>query len=404
VIVSVNVIGGVRRDLESEQGHWVLAQLNEVEQAIQQLKATILEDYTVKKRTVGKGILTRQQAYELGAVGPTARGSGVATDIRQTRYGAYADLDFEPVMEADGDCYARSKVRLRETLASIALIRQVIARMPDGEIKAKIKAKGNPQGETVCRVEQPRGELCTILKAQAKSALTACASARPRLPTFQRFWSCCPGIFCPTSRWSPCPSTPASVAPNGRGGHPMFTMTPNILRNLLTPKATRRYPAQVQAPFENVRGELFNEIERCVLCGVCAGKCPSQCIEVDKQASLWIYDPFACIYCGVCVDACPAKCLYQKPLYRQPVSERLIIRLQGPPRKKGKGKEKVLEKEPPPSGQAEKESPVEPQTRNLRSNIWTAPAHFTDPMRTRFKRKQDPIFCRSPHPSQKLAP
>ena len=123
VIVSVNVIGGVRRNPDAEQVRWVLAQLEWVEAELQRLEATMLEDYTVKKRTVGKGVLTRQQAYELGAVGPTARGSGVAQDARQTGYHAYGELHFEPVVETDGDCWARNKVRFRETLASIDLTR-----------------------------------------------------------------------------------------------------------------------------------------------------------------------------------------------------------------------------------------------------------------------------------------
>jgi ech hydrogenase subunit E len=130
---------------------------------------------------VGKGILTRQQAYELGAVGPTARGSGVAQDARQTGYHAYGELHFEPVVETDGDCWARNKVRFRETLASIDLIRRAINRMPDGEVRTKIKGVKPPQGETVTRVEQPRGELLYYLKGSGGKTLDR---VRIRTPTF----------------------------------------------------------------------------------------------------------------------------------------------------------------------------------------------------------------------------
>jgi ech hydrogenase subunit F len=114
----------------------------------------------------------------------------------------------------------------------------------------------------------------------------------------------------------------------------MFKMTANILRNLMVKKSTRRYPFEVREPFELVRGELVNDMEKCNLCGVCAAKCPSQCITVDKKAFTWSCDPFACIFCGVCVDACPAKSLSQKCQYRQPVKAHEIILLQGQPRKK----------------------------------------------------------------------
>jgi ech hydrogenase subunit E len=181
VIVSVNVIGGVRRNPDAEQLRWLLTQLDWVEAEVQRLETTMLEDYTVKKRTVGKGVLTPEKAYELGAVGPVLRGSGVAQDARQTGYAAYGELHFEPVVETGGDCFARSKVRFRETLASIDLIRRAINRLPDGEVRAKIKAKDNPQGETVSRVEQPRGELMYYLKGKGEKTLDR---VRIRTPTF----------------------------------------------------------------------------------------------------------------------------------------------------------------------------------------------------------------------------
>ena len=179
VIVSVVVIGGVRRDLDADQIRWILSYLDTVEKELKRLEDTLLNDYTVKKRTVGKGNLTAQQAFELGAAGPTLRGSGVAQDIRQTGYAAYSDLDFEPVVETGGDSYARTKVRFGETLASVELIRRAIAKLPDGEIRVKVK--GKPQGETVMRVEQPRGELLYYIKASGEKNLDR---LRIRTPTF----------------------------------------------------------------------------------------------------------------------------------------------------------------------------------------------------------------------------
>ncbi len=181
VIVSVNVVGGVRRNPDAEQLRWVLTQLDWVEQELKRLEATMLEDYTVKKRTVGKGVLSKEKAYELGAVGPTARGSGVAQDARQTGYAVYDELHFEPVVAEAGDCHARNQVRFRETLASIDLIRRAINRLPDGEVRAKVKGKGNPQGETVVRVEQPRGELLYYVKGNGGKNLDR---VRIRTPTF----------------------------------------------------------------------------------------------------------------------------------------------------------------------------------------------------------------------------
>ncbi len=179
VILSVNVVGGVRRDLSGDQTRWVLDQLQIIEQDIKRLENTLLTDYTIRHRTVGKGVLSKDQAYELGAVGPTSRGSGINQDLRQTGYAAYGELDFEPVVETEGDCFARCKVRFREVVASIDLIRQAVAKLPEGEIRVKVK--GKPEGEAVVRVEQPRGELLYYLKGSGNNCLDR---LRIRTPTF----------------------------------------------------------------------------------------------------------------------------------------------------------------------------------------------------------------------------
>ena len=91
----------------------------------------------------------------------------------------------------------------------------------------------------------------------------------------------------------------------------MFKMTPTILQNFFSRRATRRYPDVAAPVFANARGELHNDIAACVFCGVCAAKCPSRCITVDKQRATWQYDPFACVFCGVCTQTCPTESLRQ---------------------------------------------------------------------------------------------
>ncbi|GAB7080480.1 hydrogenase large subunit [Megalodesulfovibrio paquesii] len=179
VIVSVNEVGGVRRDLSPEQIRWIESELKVVEEQIRSLRATILDDYTVKKRTKGIGVLSGAQALELGAVGPTLRGSGVAQDARQLKYGAFDRVDFQPIAYPDGDSWSRCAVRYDETLQSIDLVRQALARLPEGEITTKVK--GKPEGEVITRVEQPRGEVLYYLKGNGTNFLDRC---RIRTPTF----------------------------------------------------------------------------------------------------------------------------------------------------------------------------------------------------------------------------
>ncbi len=183
VIVSVNVIGGVRADLDQGQINWIRETLVDVEAGIKNLQATIMHDPTVGRRTRGIGVLGREAAYELGAAGPTLRGSGWAQDMRQLKYAAFDELDFEPVVETAGDCWARGSVRFRESLQSMDLVRQALGKLEGqgvgGELTVKAKAK--PEGEVLTRVEQPRGECLYYLKGNGTLFLER---VRIRTPTF----------------------------------------------------------------------------------------------------------------------------------------------------------------------------------------------------------------------------
>jgi ech hydrogenase subunit E len=179
VILSACAIGGIRRDLTPELIRKSEDILLEVKKELDMITPVLLKDYTVKKRTVGAGVLSREQVIALGAVGPTLRGSGVAEDIRMNGYEVYRELGFEPVVETDGDSHSRAVVRVREVYQSIELALEALHRLPEGE--ALIKVKGNPDGETVRRIEQPRGELFYYVKGNGTKNLER---LRIRTPTF----------------------------------------------------------------------------------------------------------------------------------------------------------------------------------------------------------------------------
>jgi ech hydrogenase subunit E len=179
VILSACAIGGVRRDLTPEMVKIAEQTLWDLKIELDRLNPVILKDYTVKKRTVGKGVLPKEDALILGAVGPMLRASGIAQDIRQTGYLVYKQLGFEPIVEQAGDSYARGIVRVKEVYQSIELALQVLADLPVGE--CAVKVRGNPNGETIERVEQPRGEVMYYFKANGSKNLER---LRIRTPTF----------------------------------------------------------------------------------------------------------------------------------------------------------------------------------------------------------------------------
>src|SRR5512133_1097507 len=107
-------IGGVNRDIADSD--MIMAGMKAVRQALEKAVIPIFtQNATVKARTQGIGRLTREDALRYSAVGPVARASGIAEDIRQDfPYAAYEELGFKLVSTGEGDVQARLVVRALE--------------------------------------------------------------------------------------------------------------------------------------------------------------------------------------------------------------------------------------------------------------------------------------------------
>ncbi len=89
---------------------------------------TLLTDNRIwKQRTVGIGVVSPEQAMQLGFTGPMIRGSGVAWDLRKKQtYSVYDRVDFDIPVGVNGDCYDRYLVRMEELRQSNNIIKQCI--------------------------------------------------------------------------------------------------------------------------------------------------------------------------------------------------------------------------------------------------------------------------------------
>ena len=94
-------------------------------------------------------------------------------------YAAFNDISVEPITRTEGDSYARCAVRCDELFQSVRIIREALGKIPAGEIAVKVT--GNPNGETITRTEQPRGEVVYHIKANGTKNLQR---FRVRTPTF----------------------------------------------------------------------------------------------------------------------------------------------------------------------------------------------------------------------------
>ena len=162
---SVNVIGGVKFDIDAAQRDAILKGIDYLEKRTHHYLDVVTSDRVFLARTRGVGGMTKEQAEQFGAVGPTARASGVARDVRvDAPYGAYPDFPVNIVVDDGGDLAARFIVRTRELFEAYRLIRAMLDNIPAGELTVRAPRRV-PTGEVVSRVEAPRGELFYYLKS-----------------------------------------------------------------------------------------------------------------------------------------------------------------------------------------------------------------------------------------------
>jgi NADH-quinone oxidoreductase subunit D len=131
-------VGGVLFDVNLEWVERVRKFLKEIPPVYAEVDNLLTRNRIFIDRTKGIGVLSREDAIDLGATGPVARASGVVRDLRKDEpYLAYADLDFQVVCSHGGDCYARYLVRMREILESLKIIEQAVENIPSGPVNVE---------------------------------------------------------------------------------------------------------------------------------------------------------------------------------------------------------------------------------------------------------------------------
>lgn len=204
--------GGVYRDLPDHMPQYAESRwrnkktVNKINQNRQGSLLDFIEDFTKrfpncvdeyeglltdnriwKQRTVGIGVVSPEQALQLGFTGPMLRGSGIAWDLRKKQpYAAYSEMDFKIPIGTNGDCYDRYLVRISEMRQSNSIIQQciqwlranpgpVVAVAPKVVPPTRVDMKQNmeslinhfklfsegytvPVGEVYSAIEHPKGE------------------------------------------------------------------------------------------------------------------------------------------------------------------------------------------------------------------------------------------------------
>ncbi|HVR88373.1 MAG TPA: NADH-quinone oxidoreductase subunit D [Candidatus Limnocylindria bacterium] len=125
------------------------------------------------ERTIGVGTIPGDVAKAYSLTGPMLRASGVDWDLRKDRpYSIYPELkSFRSVTAVEGDAYARYKVRLGELRRSVEIVRECIANLPGGAVRARLGHVWKcPKGEAYYTVEGAKGEVGIYMISSGGSA------------------------------------------------------------------------------------------------------------------------------------------------------------------------------------------------------------------------------------------
>jgi NADH-quinone oxidoreductase subunit D len=205
-------IGGIANDAQPEaiaKAKWFIDQY---EENLDECERLLNSNRIFIERLEGVGVISGEDAVELGLTGPSLRGSGVEFDLRRSKpYLFYNDMDFKVVTYPEGDSLARYFVRADETRESIKIIRQVLEKMPLGDIllnqpkkvlpkKTEIYSKmeelihdfmivnfgvNPPVGDIYSAVENPKGELGFYIVSKGEGHPWKCKIRSPSFVNLQ---------------------------------------------------------------------------------------------------------------------------------------------------------------------------------------------------------------------------
>ena len=205
-------IGGVANDAQPEVLAKVKWFIDQYEENLDECEKLLNTNRIFVERLDGVGVISGDDALQIGLTGPSLRGSNVEFDLRRaTPYMFYNEMDFKIPVYKEGDCLSRYFVRCDETRESVKIVRQILDKMPQGEVmannpkrvlpkKTEIYSKmeelihdfmivnfgiNPPVGEVYSAVENPKGELGFYLVSNGEGHPWKCKIRSPSMVNLQ---------------------------------------------------------------------------------------------------------------------------------------------------------------------------------------------------------------------------
>ncbi|KAL3320150.1 NADH dehydrogenase Fe-S protein subunit 2 ndufs2 [Cichlidogyrus casuarinus] len=191
-------------------------------QRIDEVDDLLTNNHIWQHRTKNVGVVSAEEAIDLGFSGPMLRGSGIKWDLRKSQpYDAYNLVDFDVPVGINGDSFDRYLVRLEEMRQSCRIIMQCLNDMPSGEIKTddakvtppsraemkdsmeslihhfKLFTEGYsvPPGATYTAIEAPKGEFGVYLVSDGSNRPYRCKIKAPGFAHLAAIDKLCQGAF-----------------------------------------------------------------------------------------------------------------------------------------------------------------------------------------------------------------
>ncbi|MCQ2103766.1 MAG: NADH-quinone oxidoreductase subunit D [Fibrobacter sp.] len=161
--------GGSRFDVPENFIPRVKSFLDHMEDSMKDYERFLSKNIIVQERSIGIGILSKEDAIAYGCSGPVLRASGIDFDVRKNNpYSIYSQLEFDVPTARNGDCYDRYNVRIAEIHESMRILRQCVGKFPaEGPWRSKEKPVKLAAGRYYSEIETAKGLYGTYVVAAA---------------------------------------------------------------------------------------------------------------------------------------------------------------------------------------------------------------------------------------------
>ncbi len=157
-------VGGVMRDIDDNFIQKTKAFIQQLRDRFPMYETLVSNNTILHKRMKGIAVISQDMARRYGVTGAVLRGSGIEYDVRKNApYSVYPEFDFDVPVGQNGDCMDRYNVKFAEMEQSLRIIEQALDKLPEGDIRTKVKKIKLKPGMTSFSVETARGELTYLL-------------------------------------------------------------------------------------------------------------------------------------------------------------------------------------------------------------------------------------------------